>query len=590
MFASISKLFRKSGRDKAEQPSSAPGEAIPAQPAAGSEGGVDAAGESISISYLVILKAVPHNLHGKNAASTAATGKFFIPRQEVIDQLAQGAVRIAFGSFRSVAPPGTFTTSAAQDSTLIELPLADLVPQLKQSLVRRTPKKRIQVPAEVADVFGAKGAGIRVLAKQEAKAMAAPAGGVPIVAPARPAEEPAMSVAGGDTSFERVEEEPDEARAISVPSNLLANMKEATAAKTASRAAAAAAPSKAAVPPPPPPAAPAPRPAPAAVPFTPAPSAPAMSHSRQTAPPPKIEGAALVVAICHLCENWPAAIQREIESANLSTASCHLPLSELGKGLKQGKVEVAWKVVRSWTKPAPSGSSPNGDTLVALPLQAIAPMFLAQSTGAGSKKKTETVAKADVIPDIFSGGPTNPPIPPPTPPASRPSARTFTPAPPVAPTPPPAAAAAPPPAPTLPPPTPRPPPVGPLSGQTVSISLSLLAVNWSPNLVKDIDQKFISKAKLDIPVEVLEPGIRSGKVEFSWAELCGWMHPAASEELAAAHAEERLGIPLSVVAPLFLQRKTGTGPKKKAAGASEEIPDLFYQGDGSPPATAAPLF
>src|SRR3954469_16991962 len=174
MFASISKLFRKSGRDKAEQPSSsAPGGAFPAQPSADSEGGVDAAGESISISYLVILKAVPHNLHGKNAASTAATGKFFIPRQEVIDQLAQGAVRIAFGSFRSVAPPGTFTTSAAQDSTLIELPLADLVPQLKKSFIR-TPKKRIEVPSEVADVFGAKGAGIRVLAKQEAKAMAGP--------------------------------------------------------------------------------------------------------------------------------------------------------------------------------------------------------------------------------------------------------------------------------------------------------------------------------------------------------------------------------------------------------------------------------
>lgn len=582
MFASISKLFRKSGRDKTGQPSaSASGEpSIPAQ-SAGDPANIDAAGEAIGISYAVILKAVPHNLHGKNAASQGSTGKFFIPRQEVIDQLAQGAVRIPFGSFRTSAPPGTFTTSAAQDTTLIYLPLADIVPQLKKSFVRN-PKKRVEVPAEVADVFGARGGGpsaVRVLAKQEAKAMATAS---PVTPAIKRTEESVLPVAGAETSFEPTEEAEAPAK-ISVSSSMLANLKEAqAAAKSAPRAPAPAGPSMAAVP-----AAtrPAPVAAPVPAPVAPAPITPPTAHSRPTnAPAPKIEGAALVVSLCHLSENWPAAIQREIESANLTTAGCHLPLSELGKGLKQGKIEIPWKSVRAWLKPTPSGASTNGDTIVSLPLQAIAPMFLAQSSGASAKRKTETVHKGEVIPDVFSAGPTAPPVPPPAAVPAKPAPR------PVAPPPLPPAA----PVPRAPAPAPAPPAPaaaqGPLSGATVSISLSVLAVNWPQTLVKDIDQKFISKARLEIPVEVLEPGIRTGKVEFSWTELCSWMQPSASEELAAAHADSRLGLPLSVVAPLFLQRNKGAAPKKKAAGASEEIPDLFYQGDGSLPATAAPLF
>jgi predicted regulator of Ras-like GTPase activity (Roadblock/LC7/MglB family) len=216
-------------------------------------------------------------------------------------------------------------------------------------------------------------------------------------------------------------------------------------------------------------------------------------------------------------------------------------------------------------------------------------MFLAQGSGATPKRKTDIVSKNDssAIPDVFSSG---------IPAAPAPSV--------------PSPAAVPPPivrAPAAPAPVIQPPPAAPadkkaappanLSGATVPISISLLAANWPQNLVKDLDQKFLSKSKLEIPVELLEPGIRSGKVDFAWTELCSWMQPPPSEELVAAHAETRLGLPLSVVAPLFLQRK-GAPAKKKASNAAEEIPDLFYQGDGSepplpasftPPPVAAPV-
>src|SRR4051812_25219560 len=422
MFASISKLFKKAGRDRASQPSAfaAEGNTAAAQQDSAADSasasGIENAGEAIGISFATILKVVPHNLHGKNASAQVATGKFFIPRREVIDQLAHGALRLSFGSFRASAPPGTFTTSAAQDATLIDLPLAEIVPQLKQSFVRN-PKTRIEVPAEVADVFGAKGgsgSAVRVLAKQEVSRMAAPTTPSPIPAPVRSTDDTLIPVAGSGASFEKpveIEEENPAGSAIPISAGLLANLKEAQAtAKPANRPAAPAGPSMAAVP----------LPAPSAVP----PPAPVLQASGTPAgvPPPRIEGAALVVALCHLSDSWPEPVRREIQVGKLTTANCHLPLSELGKGLKQGKIELPWKTVRAWLKPAPPGPSVHGEKIVALPLQAIAPMFLAQGSGATPKRKTDLVSKNDssAIPDVFSSGLPAAPAPAVPPPAAAP--------------------------------------------------------------------------------------------------------------------------------------------------------------------------
>src|SRR5438045_3247436 len=82
MFASISKLFKKSRRTAAPEQSPfspAPGELEQAAPvdSNGAEppeaaGVTDAAGQ-LAVSYAAILKAVPHNLHGKNASASGST-------------------------------------------------------------------------------------------------------------------------------------------------------------------------------------------------------------------------------------------------------------------------------------------------------------------------------------------------------------------------------------------------------------------------------------------------------------------------------------------------------------------------------------
>jgi predicted regulator of Ras-like GTPase activity (Roadblock/LC7/MglB family) len=198
-----------------------------------------------------------------------------------------------------------------------------------------------------------------------------------------------------------------------------------------------------------------------------------------------------------------------------------------------------------------------GETVLGLPLHTIAPMFLAHNQGPSPQKK----ADVSNIPDLFKTGDSD---------AKNPIVARSVPAP--------AAVLAEPEAPA--------PVVESVEeqietgGECVSISLSLLAANWPATLVKDIDPKFLAKAKVEIPVSALEAGLRGGKVDFGWKQLCRWMKPSPADELVAAHEQTRIGLPLSVVAPLFLQRKP-VAPKQ-AHDPAGDIPPVFYQAGTAP--------
>src|SRR5262249_23300826 len=135
MFASISKLFKRSERKAVvERPAASPFKAqtrpapTPARTPAATEAiyetpGPDS-GEKLAISISAILKTLPAELHGKNASGG---GKIFISRKLALDQLSRGSVRIKFGELRRSAPPGVFTLSNAEDDRLVELPLGELL-------------------------------------------------------------------------------------------------------------------------------------------------------------------------------------------------------------------------------------------------------------------------------------------------------------------------------------------------------------------------------------------------------------------------------------------------------------------------------
>jgi predicted regulator of Ras-like GTPase activity (Roadblock/LC7/MglB family) len=75
--------------------------------------------------------------------------------------------------------------------------------------------------------------------------------------------------------------------------------------------------------------------------------------------------------------------------------------------------------------------------------------------------------------------------------------------------------------------------------------------------------------------------MKSGRVVFTWTELCGWL--SGTEVPPSANGESALELPLKVVAPLFMALRRADKPRKSISVA-ESVPDLF----ASIPRPAAP--
>lgn len=117
--------------------------------------------------------------------------------------------------------------------------------------------------------------------------------------------------------------------------------------------------------------------------------------------PIPVETRFLTVALADLIMSWPEAVQHEIVAHHMAKLSVALPFGVIELALKQGKVALPWRIIRSWIKPAlaPS-SSPNDAVVLELPLKIVTPLFLAEMKTARAQKK---VTIDETIPDLFSG-------------------------------------------------------------------------------------------------------------------------------------------------------------------------------------------
>ncbi len=124
------------------------------------------------------------------------------------------------------------------------------------------------------------------------------------------------------------------------------------------------------------------------------------------APVPKLVGEPLrlLVGLTSLAETWPEALRQEIVQLNLVDAKVALPADLVENALKRGHVAFAWKVLRSWIKPAPLPSvSAHDATELELPLKVLAPLFLVRQKAA--HKEQQRVALDAEIPNLFFGFP-----------------------------------------------------------------------------------------------------------------------------------------------------------------------------------------
>jgi predicted regulator of Ras-like GTPase activity (Roadblock/LC7/MglB family) len=366
-----------------------------------------------------------------NADQVSDTDEIALQIDNILAQLPGGVVRISFGELRHAAPVGIFGEQNSHDYTLIDVPLSEILERINPArLSLRADRKRIEVPPDVAGVFGKDGAGKVSIAAPEttqpsARGMTpaqprptAPAPHVPQVPAAMPTQPPRARVVipppppGGDVIQFTRPTTPVAAPAPAPVAQAPVQSSIPMPPKVHSRAITPAAPVA-----PTTPAAPAAEEAPmftrsapiamptmakqAAAPVdAPAPTVAAAPVVAATAAKPEPVGEPLIVPMPPLIENWPAPIKAELQQARPAPASVAIPLARLEGPMKTGKLNFRWSELRQWMKPTPMlGTSAHGDTEIQLALKVIAPLFFAHPTrGQAAKKKAEI---AQDIPDVF---------------------------------------------------------------------------------------------------------------------------------------------------------------------------------------------
>ncbi|MEW6161376.1 MAG: roadblock/LC7 domain-containing protein, partial [Verrucomicrobiota bacterium] len=292
--------------------------------------------------------------------------------KSVLEQLANGRVRISLGELKQAAPPSVFSDTADQNQTLIDLPLSEILPRLKPAqLPRRTEQKRVNISDEIAPLFG-------------------PLGKSPLSAPGYRTPEPASPPASPAPIASALSEKSDADKTGLVVTARENENKSSSAIPLARPTAIEPQP-----------------PLPATATTSPAlQSADALKPVAATVPLHRDETTAareekssdeLCVAVSAVRNAWPPDLQNAL--SNIGDASLFIPMDQLEAGLRRGRIQFPWATIQSWIRPSLGASKFPENTMVELPLAAIAPLFLARRKPAPLARK---VVVSENIPALFS--------------------------------------------------------------------------------------------------------------------------------------------------------------------------------------------
>lgn len=108
-------------------------------------------------------------------------------------------------------------------------------------------------------------------------------------------------------------------------------------------------------------------------------------------------------------------------------------------------------------------------------------------------------------------------------------------------------------------------------GSTILAPLAELSENWPEALRHEITQLDLTSAQVALPVHLIEPALKRGRVIFAWHHVRSWIRP--NPPGVSIHDGVELELPLNVIAPLFLPKQKA---RSKAALPPSSVPNLFF--------------
>ena len=117
-----------------------------------------------------------------------------------------------------------------------------------------------------------------------------------------------------------------------------------------------------------------------------------------------------------------------------------------------------------------------------------------------------------------------------------------------------------------------------LTGE-LAVPLSSVCTDWIDEVRTQLIDVDVAQSQILVPLELLVPLMKSGRILFSWQEVAGWIQPPLTIPPTPKVGEMPVELPLKVIAPLFMANHRSGGQKRVTV--DESIPDLFGGGDAS---------
>jgi len=122
-------------------------------------------------------------------------------------------------------------------------------------------------------------------------------------------------------------------------------------------------------------------------------------------------------------------------------------------------------------------------------------------------------------------------------------------------------------------------PVAPKPAGDLPIPLSYVCKEWVQEVRTQLADVDIEQHQILVPLDLLEPAMKSGKVLFTWEEVAAWIQPSLPSPPTPKVGGMTVELPLKTIAPIFMSHHRAGAQKRVAV--DETIPDLFNGGTGN---------